>query len=171
MIIGDTWITTKNIFLIGKFMTKTLIAKQILKNQYWIVTDGIQKVGNVISDGSGFDVKLNGNLTHYDDQNELKRFTKIRFEPIKSNKTIAKIPYPEYPTTAKTYNNIFDIKRKLHLFTKTKKSKCYYAAGYYVMDQNGNKEVVFCPKYIFIQRYEYIGPYKTKDDAEKQINI
>lgn len=149
----------------------TLIAKPVIKNQYWIVTNGDEKVGNVIADSNGFDVKLHGNTIHFDNQNEIMKSCKIRFQPMKSNKTIAKIPYPEYPTTAKTYNNIFDIKRKLHLFTKTKKSKCYYAAGYYVMDQNGNKEVVFCPKYIFIQRYEYIGPYKTKDDAEKQINI
>jgi hypothetical protein len=152
-------------------MTKTLIAKQIIKNQYWIVTDGIQKVGNVISDGSGFDVKLNGNTVHFNNQTDIIKKTQIRFQPMKSNKTIAKIPYPEYPTTTKTYNNIFDIKRKLHLFTKSNKSKCYYAAGYYVMNTNGIKEVVFCPKYIFIQRYDYIGPYKTKDEAEKQINI
>lgn len=149
----------------------TLIAKPVIKNQYWIVTKGNEKVGNVIADSSGFDVKLNGNTIHFNNQTDITKTTKIRFQPMKSNKTIAQIPYPEFPTTTKTYNNVFDIKRKLHLFTKTKKSKCYYAAGYYVMNQNGNKEVVFCPKYIFIQRYEYVGPYKTKDEADKQINI
>jgi len=30
--------------------------------------------------------------------------------------------------------------------------------------------VIFCPKYIFIQRYEYKGPFKTKDEAEALIN-
>jgi hypothetical protein len=148
-----------------------LIAKPVIKNQYWIVTNGNEKVGNVIADNNGFDVKLNGNTIHFNNQTDIIKKTKIRFQPMKSNKTIAKIPYPEYPTTTKTYNNVFDIKRKLHLFTKSNKSKCYYAAGYYVMNTNGNKEVVFCPKYIFIQRYDYIGPYKTKDEAEKQINI
>ncbi len=152
-------------------MTKVLIAKPIIKNQYWIVTNGNEKVGNVIADNSGFDVKLNGNTIHFNNQTDITKSTKIRFQPMKSNKTIAKVPYPEYPTTTKTYNNMFDIKRKLHLFTKTKKSKCYYAAGYYIMNQNGNNEVVFCPKYIFIQRYEYVGPFKTDDEAKQQINI
>lgn len=152
-------------------MTKILLAKPIIKNQYWIVTNGDEKVGNVIADNTGFDVKLNGHTVHFNNQTDIIKNTKIRFQPMKSNKTIAKIPYPEYPTTTKTYNNVFDIKRKLHLFTKSNKSKCYYAAGYFVIDTNGNKEVVFCPKYIFIQRYDYVGPYKTKDEAEKQINI
>ena len=29
-----------------------LIAKPIIKNQYWVVTDGDKKVGNVIQEGS-----------------------------------------------------------------------------------------------------------------------
>ena len=41
-----------------------LIAKPIVKGEYWVVTDGDKKVGNVIADGTGFEVKLNGNSTH-----------------------------------------------------------------------------------------------------------
>ena len=33
-----------------------LIAKPIVKNQYWVITDGDKKVGNVIADQNGFDV-------------------------------------------------------------------------------------------------------------------
>jgi len=32
-------------------MTNNLIAKPVVKNQYWIVTDGKQKVGNVLLKG------------------------------------------------------------------------------------------------------------------------
>jgi hypothetical protein len=80
------------------------------------------------------------------------------------------MPYPEYPTTSRTYNNIFDVKRKLHLFTKTTKSKCFHAAGYFVIDQNGVEQVIFCPKYIFIQRYPYKGPFKTEIEANSLLN-
>lgn len=152
-------------------MNKVLVAKPIIKNQYWIVTDGTNKVGNVISEGSGFDVKLHGNLDHFSTTNEISKLKKIRFQPMKSNKTIACTPYPEFPTTTKTYNSMFDIKRKLHLFTKTKKSKCFYCAGYFVIKHNGQPMVIFCPKYIFIQRYEYQGPFKTELEAEQLINI
>lgn len=155
----------------GGTMSNTLIAKPIIKNQYWVVTDGSKKVGNVIADGSGYEVKLNGVLKHFSNTEDIKKKANIRFESIKSNKTKIQIPYPELPTTPRTYNSMFDIKKKLHLFTKTKKSKCYHVAGYYVISQNNEKQVVFCPKYIFIQRYPYEGPFKTEDEAKKLINI
>ena len=65
---------------------------------------------------------------------------------------------------------MLDIKRKLHLYTKTQKSKCYYAAGWFSMRQSENFEPIFCPKYIFIQRYAYSGPYKTESEAKALIN-
>ena len=67
-------------------MTKTLIAKPVVKNQFWIVTDGSNKVGNVIADGSGFEVKLNGNKTHYKTTSAIKRQTKIEFESVDKKK-------------------------------------------------------------------------------------
>lgn len=147
-----------------------LIAKPVVKNQYWVVTDGDKKVGNVLANGTGFDVKVNGVNTFYKTTNDIKRRAKIEFQPLKTNETKVKLPFATYPTTPKVYNSIFDVKRKLHLYTKTQKSKCFYAAGYYVMEQNGVEEVVFCPKYIFIQRYSYHGPYKTEDEAKNMIN-
>jgi hypothetical protein len=39
------------------------------------------------------------------------------------------------------------------------------------MDQNGIKVIAFCPKYIFIQRYPYEGPFKTESEAKSKINI
>ncbi|NBO35933.1 hypothetical protein EBU91_00075 [bacterium] len=148
----------------------TLIAKPVIKDQYWVVTNGERKVGNVIAEGSGFDVKLDGILKHFNNTTDITKFTTIRFQPTKSNKAKAQIPYPEYPTTSRIYNSMFDIKRKLHLFTKSKKSKCYHVAGWFVLKQNNIKQVSFCPKYIFIQRYEYTGPYKTEDEAKCEIN-
>lgn len=147
-----------------------LVAKPIVKNQFWIVTDGEKKVGNIEANNAGYGVQVNGTFLQFNNTDEIKKKAHIRFEPLKSNKTKASMPYPEYPTTARTYNSILDIKRGLHLFTKTKKSKCLHAAGYFVIDQNGTKQVVFCPKYIFIQRYEYSGPYKTESEANSKIN-
>lgn len=147
-----------------------LVAKTIIKDQYWVVTDGEKKVGNVQANNSGFMVTLNGVNSHFSTTNDIKRKVKISFEPLKTNKSKIQLPYPQYPTTAKTYNSVFDIKRKLHLYTKTKKSKCYHVAGWFVIDKEGVREISFCPKYIFIQRYPYQGPYKTEAEARELIN-
>ena len=147
-----------------------LIAKPIVKGEFWVVTDGDKKVGNVIANGSGFEVKLNGSQAHFKNANDVKRKTSIQFQTLKTDKTQHKLPFSSYPTTSKVYNSILDVKRKLHLYTKTQKSKCYYAAGYYVLNQTGQNEVAFCPKYIFIQRYPYLGPFKTEAEANSMIN-
>ena len=152
-------------------MSKTLIAKPVVKNQFWIVTAGGEKVGNVLADGSGFEVKLNGNKTHYKNTKAIEKIANIEFQTFsKFNSTKKEVAFTEYPTTSKVCNSILDIKRKLHLYTKTPKSKCFYAAGWYTFKQGSEDKVIFCPKYIFIQRYEYIGPFKTKEDAEALIN-
>ena len=152
-------------------MSKPLIAKSVVKNQFWIVTNGEEKVGNVIANGSGFEVKLNGNKTHFKNTTAIKKQTSIQFETVKVEKSKKELPFNEYPTTKKVFNSILDIKRKIHLFTKTQKSKCFHAAGWYVLYQGDEPVVTFCPKYIFIQRYEYLGPFKTEDEAKKLINI
>ena len=152
-------------------MSKPLIAKPVVKDQFWIVTDGTEKVGNVIADGSGFEVKLNGSKAHFKNTNSIQKQTNIEFQTIKIDKTKKEAPFNEYPTTKKVYNSILDIKRKIHLFTKTQKSKCFHAAGWYVLFQGEEPTISFCPKYIFIQRYEYLGPYKTEDEAKNVINI
>lgn len=149
---------------------KTLIAKPVVKNQFWIVTDGEGKVGNVLADGSGYEVKLNGNKTHYKNTKAIQKIANIEFQTFSKFSTKKEVPFTEYPTTSKVCNSVLDIKRKIHLFTKTPKSKCYYAAGWYTFKQGSEEKVIFCPKYIFIQRYEYQGPFKTKNEAENLIN-
>jgi hypothetical protein len=147
-----------------------LVAKPIVTDQFWIVTDGVKKIGNIyLNNHNVYEVNLSGNRSVFFNKDELSRTIKIDFQSYTKKKTV-KQPYPEYPTPKQIYNSIMDVKRGLHLFTKTKKSKCYYTAGYFVIDFNGNKEVIFCPKYIFIQRYPYKGPFKTKSDAISSIN-
>lgn len=147
-----------------------MIAKPIIKDKYWVVVDGSNKVGNVTLNDLGYNVTLNGRNKIFLNQKELKQEINITFQKISINRKV-NIPFSQYPTTNRVYNSMMDIKKKLHLFTKTKKSKCYYVAGWFVLNHNENKKVILCPKYIFIQRYNYIGPFKTKLEAEQQLNI
>jgi hypothetical protein len=147
-----------------------LIAKPIVKNQYWVVTDGNKKVGNVVAEGSGFDVKL-GNLTeHYTTTKAIEKNKQIVFE--KQPKTEkGNAPFAVFPTSVnRIHNSVYDVKRKLHLFTKTAKSKCYYVAGWFSIKQSTEYTTIFCPKYIFVQRYPYMGPFKTEAEAKSSIN-
>jgi hypothetical protein len=152
-------------------LNKTLIAKPVVDKIFWIVTDGKEKVGNVLSNGSGFEVKVNGNISYFENTKSIQTKTHIKFEPSKKPSKLKKdLTFTEFPAPAKVYNSIMDIKRKLHVFTKSTKSKCYYTAGWFAIKQGPEYTAIFCPKYIFVQRYDYRGPYKTKAEAEAVIN-
>lgn len=144
-----------------------LVAKPIVKNQLWVITDGVNKVGNVEADGSGFNVKIGNDVNHFDSTKTIERMIKIEFERPRAAAKKTAVPYAHWPTPKNTYNNFYDVKRKLHVFTKTPASKCYHAAGYFKIRLNEDWETVWCPKYIFIQRYEYVGPFNTLDEAER----
>lgn len=147
-----------------------LVAKPVLKDQFWVVTDGEEKVGNITANNSGYGVNLNGSTLQFNNTKDIQKKIKIKFEPIKTNNTKTQLPYPEYPTTSRVYNSMFDIKHGTHLYTKSKDSKCYFAAGWYAIFQHEQAQVEFCPKYIYIQRYPFNGPFRTKEEATRQIN-
>jgi len=63
---------------------------------------------------------------------------------------------------------MYDIQKKLPLFTKSKDSKSLYCAGYYTIRFEKGWVKSFCPKLITLQRYEYQGPFKT-DLEMKQV--
>jgi hypothetical protein len=150
-----------------------LVAKPIIKGEYWVVTDGDKKVGNVIQEGSNYQVKLNNTVETYDSTKSIEKIKKIEFEKTKKVKTELKNPpFAVYPTESnRIYNSFYDVKRKLHIFTKGAKSKCYFVAGWFGVKQTDTFTKIFCPKYIFIQRYEYIGPFKSEEELNNSINI
>ena len=149
-----------------------LVAKPIIKGEYWVVTDGDKKVGNVIQEGSEYKVKLNNTTESYNSTKAIEKSKQIEFEKITKNKTqISPPPFAVYPTNSnRIFNSFYDVKRKLHIFTNSPKSKCYFVAGWFAIKQNEDYISIFCPKYIFIQRYDYIGPFNTEEEAKNSIN-
>lgn len=139
-----------------------MIAKPVVKNKFWIVEEQGEKVATIQQHNSGIAWVDDNNREQFANIDLLKNHYNLYFDKAnsKNNKSNNKDVY-EYPTTGTPYNGVWDLKHKVPLYTRTKKSKCYYAAGYYVM----NDEIVFCPKYIFINRASFTGPFKTEQEA------
>jgi len=53
---------------------------------------------------------------------------------------------------------------KLPIYTKTSKSKSWFAAGWYQVKKGRSWAVMQDPKLIVLQRYAYHGPYHTKEE-------
>ena len=144
----------------------TIIAKPVIKNQFWILRDENEKIGNIEATIDGFKVKINNDVQKFKTINMVKQRTGINFESPTAKKTVVLDHVHGYPAGCKAYNPLYEIKLQLPLFTKTKKSKSWYASGYYRVKQGKRWEIVQSPKLITLKRYPYFGPFLTKDQAK-----
>lgn len=139
-------------------------AKPIIDGKFWIVESGDSRVGTLQRDESNkFILVSNKQKAVYKDIKTLeKQFGKSFFVTAKSEQPKQSNEIYGFPTNSLPHNPMYDIKRKLPLFTKSDASKSIYCAGYYAIRFDKGWVRSFCPKLITIQRYEHKGPFKTE---------
>ena len=143
-----------------------LHAKPIIDNKFWIVEADGEKVATlrkneddrfVMSNEEGIEVFANK-------ESITKKFGKEFFiaKIVKEAENNLPNEVHGYGTSTSPHNAMFDIRKKLPLFTKSEDSKSLYCAGYYVIKFDKGWVKSFCPKLITLQRYDYRGPFKTE---------
>ena len=139
------------------------IARPIVNGKFWVIKKNEQKIGSVEKDNNGYFVTTKNGNARFKTLKNLRNATQINFEEGKE-----RIKYPEnqvngFPTDVKPYNGVYNIQTRLPVYTKEKKSKSWFAAGYYMLTIGRKTKVVFCPKLILLERYGYFGPVKEAD--------
>lgn len=144
-----------------------IIAKPVVDKKFWILQKDNEKVGNVEATDTGYQVKLNNQITEFKTIKMVEQRVNIHFEsaPKRVKKPVSTDLYG-YEVQGRIHNPMWNVQHKLPLYTKTKKSKCWLAAGWYKLKQHREWEVVRDPKFILVQRYPFSGPYHTKEEAE-----
>jgi hypothetical protein len=146
-----------------------IVAKPVIPNQFWILKDGENKVGNIEAGPNGFAVKIGNQVQSYKNISTIKQKVAISFEPtIKNIKDNSANTAHGFPTAGHPYNAIFDVKHQVPLWTQEPRSKSWYAAGWYQVKQGRSWTTEFCPKLITLQRYPYRGPFHTEEQANEQ---
>jgi hypothetical protein len=146
----------------------TIVAKPVIDKQFWILQEDNRKIGNVEACQDGYQVRINNQIEQFKTIRMLQQRVNIKFEHIpKTAKTRTGHEVHGYPTAGRVYNGIWNVPNKLPLFTKTTKSKSWYAAGWYAVKQGRHWETVQDPKLIVLQRYPYHGPFLTKEEANE----
>ena len=145
------------------------VAKPVLDNKFWILEDNGQKVGTIRSNENGVTLTVGTKNQTFKALSELKQKIKVDF----TGKEVVKKETKEYEVhgyacKTKPHNPIYDLKRKLPLYTKTSDSQSFFCAGYYVIHwEDGNHSPAYCPKLITLSRYTYDGPFKTNWKCKK----
>jgi len=145
-----------------------LYAKPILENRFWILESNGEKIGTICKqEDRRYMFSCEQGTRLYDNQSQLeKSFTGDWFwgttlsAPAIEEENTDNDVY-DYPSKFKPFNMVFDVKRKLPLFNKSKKSKSLYCAGYYIIKFEKGWVRSYCPKLLPLGRYPFKGPFRT----------
>jgi hypothetical protein len=151
-----------------------LHAKPIIENKFWIVEKDGEKFATLRkNEDNRFVLSNEEGIKIYDTKESLTRqFGKDFFvaKIVKEADNALPNEVHGYATSVDPHNAMFDIQRKLPLFTKSGDSKSLYCAGYYVIRFEKGWVKSFCPKLITLQRYEYKGPFKTEIEMKQVLS-
>lgn len=144
-----------------------IIAKPVIANQYWILHRDNQKVGNIEACDGGYQVKINNSISQYRTIDMAAQRAQIEFVPADATADHKPNLVHGYPAAGRVHNAVWNIPLKLPLFTRSAKSKSWFAAGWYTVYRNRTWRVVQDPKLIALQRYKYRGPFQTEQQAQQ----
>ena len=146
------------------------IAKPVIKNKFWVVEDHGQKIATIQARDNGGFVYVHDEIREYfSTTKQLTKQLNIKFSNVVVKKSKENNLVYGFPVKGKFYNEVFDIIRKLPIYSKNLKSKSLYCAGYYLVFLNDTWTLSFCPKNITLNRYKFHGPFKTQLEAEQQL--
>jgi hypothetical protein len=139
------------------------VAKPVLEDKFWILEDNGQKVGTIRSNENGVVLTVGKENHSFKRLEELKQKMKVSFTGKELvNKEKEEYDVHGYPCKTKPFNGLYDLKRKLPLYTKTEDSQSFFTAGYYCIEFENGWVPAYCPKLITLGRNNYLGPFKTK---------
>jgi hypothetical protein len=144
-----------------------LVAKPVIDKQFWILQENDRKVGNIEACAGGYQVKINNQVAQFKTIKMAARHINIEFEPaVKIAKPRPTVTHVHgYPVSGRVHNPMWDVPQQLPVYTKTAKSKSWFAAGWYNVRRGRHWRTVQCPKLIVLQRYAYQGPFYSEQQA------
>jgi hypothetical protein len=146
-------------------------AKILIPEKEWLIRNGSEKIGSISKVKKGYLVLRNGNAVPFKDLAEIKSAIGIAMFEESINKVKKEIDRTtehsiyDFPCKSKPYEPLFNVQKKLPLYTKRLKSKSQHCAGHYIIKFRKGWVKSFCPKLITLERYPYQGPWKTEEES------
>jgi hypothetical protein len=148
-------------------------AKPVIDGKFWIVEAEGEKLGTLSKEKKGYSFMRKGQKVDITDLAVFKtlfgitineeQLKKERSKKAVQDNTVSKDhSIYEFPCSSKPFNPVYDVRKKLPIYSKSDKSKSQYCAGYYVIKFRKGWVKSFCPKLITLERYDHRGPFKTE---------
>jgi hypothetical protein len=158
-------------------MTIKFYAKPILENRFWILESNGEKVGTICrQEDRRYMFSCSDGTRIFDNQQQLQKnfngdwMWGSTISAPKEEKENEDNSVYDYPSKFKPFNMVFDVKRKLPLFNKSKKSKSLYCAGYYIIQFEKGWVRSYCPKLLTLDSYPFKGPFRTSLEMKTELS-
>ena len=155
-------------------MIAELHAKPIVDGKFWIVEQNGEKVATLHKKENNKFIlsSTTGEVMFNKKQDITKQFGDDFFLTSSKVKVVNLEPKEchGYPTSCTPYNAMYDVRRRLPLFTKSNASKSLYCAGYYTIKFDKGWVKSFCPKLITIERYPFKGPFMSELEMKQVLS-
>ena len=140
-------------------------AKPVIDKKYWILKKDNQKVGVLEAEPDGYTMRLLDQIGKFKTIPMVRKKLDIEFVSAEKTTKPALDQVHGFETGCRAFNPMWDVKQRLPLFTKERKSKSWYAAGWYAVKQHRAWKLLRDPKLIVLERYQYQGPFHTQEAA------
>jgi hypothetical protein len=146
-----------------------ITAKPVVDQNYWILTQGDAKIGAITAGSDGYTVTIRGRRQQFADMRRLQTGLKIDLP------AVPRIPRSDHAQVhghdagCRAYNGMWHVQLRIPVFTKSTKSRSWYAAGWYAVQQARSWKIVRNPKLILLQRYRFQGPFQDRDTVQQQV--
>lgn len=151
--------------------------KVIIPNKSWLIENRGEKLGTLNKEKSGYSILTNGQKYEVGNaKNVLEKLGIDITEQLVKTKKVATVKDAtntvyDFPCSSKAYNPVYNVRKKLPIYSKSTKSKSQYCAGYYVIQFRKGWVKSFCPKLITLERYPFKGPFRTEQEMRQQLSI
>jgi hypothetical protein len=155
-------------------MNEEIHATPIIDDKFWIVERGGEKFATLRkNDDNRFVLSNEAGIRIFETKESItKQYGKDFFvaKIVREADNSSECEVHGYPSSTTPHKPMFDIRKKLPLFTKSEDSKSVYSAGYYIIKFDKGWVKSFCPKLITLQRYQFQGPFKTELEMKQRLS-
>jgi hypothetical protein len=143
-----------------------LVAKPVVDNEFWILQENDRKVGNVQACAGGYQVRIRNETAQFPTIRMAAQKVNIKFESRLRHAAVVNANQVHgYPAEGRVYNAMWSVTQQLPVYTRTAKSKSWFAAGWYRVRRGRSWTTMLAPKLIVLQRYSRAGPFHSENQA------
>ena len=144
-------------------------AKPLIPNKEWIVENNGKKLGTLSKVKSGYVFLSKHAKIEFQDLHDVEQSMAIFVEPTSTIKASKTKDVYGFETKTIPHNPLYDVQRRLPIYTKSAKSTSRHCAGHYVIKFPKGWVKSHCPKLITLERYPYRGPFHTDQEVRKEL--